>query len=61
MLLLARFGTEDVSNSRLVMSRTELYNVWRVVAKREIKMGEEVIIQKCTDLEFKNQSLEDLL
>ena len=61
LLLLAKFGAEDVSNSRLVMSRTELYNVWRVVAKREIKIGKEIIIQKCTDLEFKNQSLEDLL
>ena len=61
LLLLAKFGSESDSNSRLVMSRTELYNVWRVVAKREIKIGEEIIIQKCTDLEFKNQSLEDLL
>ena len=61
LLLLAKFGSESASNSRLVVSRTELYNVWRVIAKREIHMGEEVIIQKCTDLEFKNLSLEDHL
>ena len=61
LMLHAKFGSESASNSRLVISRTELYNVWRVVAKREINMGEEVIIQKCTDLEFKNLSLEDHL